>query len=176
MNANQIRCENDIKIVQNLRDDILVKRVKEHVERLTEKGPIGVRRRLLSSSVRLSRSMSPSIHKMADHCIEKLGVDIPLELYVYASPQFNAACFKPEEGRLFVMFSSSLLEAFDLVCLCYEQKNAHLLFDQPPHRFDAAFNWPNFIVHTRKSDRSCEMCHISLCDLLRVELTVFLFV
>jgi len=50
---------------------------------------------------------------MADHCIEMLGVDIPLELYVYASPQFNAACFKPEEGRLFVMFSSSLLEAFD---------------------------------------------------------------
>jgi uncharacterized tellurite resistance protein B-like protein len=113
MNANQIRCENDIKIEQNLLDDILVKRVKEHVDRLTEKGPIGVRRRLLSSSVRLSRSMSPAVHKMADHCIEKLGVDIPLELYVYASPQFNAACFKPEEGRLFVMFSSSLLEAFD---------------------------------------------------------------
>lgn len=113
MNANQIRCENDIKIEQNLLDDILVKRVKEHVERLTEKGPIGVRRRLLSSSVRLSRSMSPALHKMADHCIEKLGVDLPLELYAYASPQFNAACFKPEEGRLFVMFSSSLLEAFD---------------------------------------------------------------
>jgi len=113
MNANQIRCENDIKIEQDLLDDILVKRVKEQVERLTEKGPMGVRRRLLSSSVRLSRSMSPSIHKMADHCIEKLGVAIPLELYAYASPQFNAACFKPEEGRLFVMFSSSLLEAFD---------------------------------------------------------------
>lgn len=113
MNANQIRCENDIKIEQNLLNDILVKRVKEQVDRLTEKGPIGVRRRLLSSSVRLSRSMSPAVHKMADHCIEKLGVDIPLELYVYASPQFNAACFKPEEGRLFIMFSSSLLEAFD---------------------------------------------------------------
>lgn len=39
-------------------------------------------------------------------------MDIPLELYAYSSPQFNAACFKPEEGRLFVMFSSSLLEAF----------------------------------------------------------------
>ncbi len=113
MDANQIRCENDIKIVQNLLDDVLVKRVKQHVDRLTEKGPIGVRRRLLSSSVRLSRSMAPAVHKMADHCIEKLGVDIPLELYAYASPQFNAACFKPEEGRLFVMFSSSLLEAFD---------------------------------------------------------------
>jgi len=57
--------------------------------------------------------MSPSVHKMTDHCVQKLGVDIPLELYAYASPQFNAACFKPEDGRLFLIFSSSLLEAFD---------------------------------------------------------------
>ena len=113
MNADGIRCENDVRIGQHLLNDVLVKRVKENIDRLTEKGPLGVRRQLLSTSVRLSRSMSPAVHKMADHCIDVLGVDIPLELYVYASPQFNAACFKPEEGRLFVMFSSSLLEAFD---------------------------------------------------------------
>jgi uncharacterized tellurite resistance protein B-like protein len=113
MNALGIQCENDVKIGQNLLDDILVKRVIDQIERLSEKGPMGLRRRLLSTSVRLSRSMSPAVHKMADHCIEALGVDIPLELYAYASPQFNAACFKPEEGRLFVMFSSSLLEAFE---------------------------------------------------------------
>ena len=40
-------------------------------------------------------------------------MDIPTELYVYSSPQFNAACFKPEDGKLFVMSSSSLLEAFE---------------------------------------------------------------
>jgi hypothetical protein len=74
---------------------------------------MGLRRQLLAGSVRLSAGMAPSVHKMADHCIEKLGVDIPLELYAYSSPQFNAACFKPEEGRLFIIFSSSLLEAFD---------------------------------------------------------------
>lgn len=113
MDAHGIRCENDLRIGQALLDDLLVKRVKEDIDRLIEKGPMGVRRQLLSNSVRLSRSMSPAVHKMADHCIDVLGVDIPLELYVYASPQFNAACFKPEEGRLFVIFSSSLLEAFD---------------------------------------------------------------
>lgn len=113
MNAEGIRCENDVRLGQILLEDLLVKGVKEQIDRLIEKGPMGVRRKLLSSSVRLSRSMSPEVHKMADHCIEKLGVDIPLELYAYASPQFNAACFKPEEGRLFVMFSSSLLESFD---------------------------------------------------------------
>ena len=113
MNADGIRCENDVKLGQALLEDPMVKGVKDQIDRMAEKGPVGVRRKLLSSSVRLSRSMSPDVHKMADHCIEKLGVDLPLELYVYASPQFNAACFKPEEGRLFVIFSSSLLESFD---------------------------------------------------------------
>ncbi len=113
MNAYGIQCENDVKIAQVLLDDVFVKQTKADLERLTEQGPMGVRRRLLSSSVRLSRSMSPAVHKLADHCIETLGVDIPLELYVYAGPEFNAACFKPEGGRLFIIFSSSLLEAFD---------------------------------------------------------------
>jgi len=113
MNAEGIRCENDVRIEKLLLDDILVKRAKADLERAIEKGPVGVRRQLLSASVRLSRGMSPAVHKMADHCIETLGVDLPLELYAYASPQFNAACFRPEKGRLFIMFSSSLLEAFD---------------------------------------------------------------
>ena len=113
IDAYGIRCENDARIAQYLLDDVLIKRVKAELDRLIEKGPMGVRRRLLSSSVRLSRSMSPAVHKMTDHCMDRLGVDIPLELYAYAGPQFNAACFKPEEGRLFIIFSSSLLEAFD---------------------------------------------------------------
>jgi hypothetical protein len=45
-------------------------------------------------------------------CRDKLGIDIPIELYVYGSAEFNAACVKPESGRLFVLLSSSLLEAF----------------------------------------------------------------
>ena len=113
MKAHGIRCENDLKLAEGLLNDVLVQKTRADLDRMTEKGPMGVRRRLLSSSVRLSRSMSPSVHKMTDHCVQKLGVDIPLELYAYAGPQFNAACFKPEDGRLFIIFSSSLLEAFN---------------------------------------------------------------
>ena len=113
MNAYGIQCENDLKIAQVLLDDVLVKQTKADLDRLTGKGPMGVRRRLLATSVRLSRSMSPAVHKIADHCMQTLGVDIPLELYAYAGPEFNAACFKPEDGHLFIIFSSSLLEAFD---------------------------------------------------------------
>ena len=56
--------------------------------------------------------MAGDLHRLADECRERLGVEIPMELYVYSSPQFNAACVKPESGRLFILFSSSLLEAF----------------------------------------------------------------
>jgi tellurite resistance protein len=113
INAESIRCSNDLKRYKALLEDQEVKRANEQIEKLEEEGPTGVRRQLLATSIRLSRGMAKGIHIMADECVEKLEMDIPLELYVFSSPQFNAACFKPEDGRLFVMFSSALLEAFE---------------------------------------------------------------
>ena len=113
MNAQEIRYQNDLEMYQDLLENPDVIRVNKMIEKMEEAGPMGIRRRLLGTSVRLSRGMAPDVHRMSDECIEVLGMEIPLELYVYSSPQFNAACFKPEEGRLFVMFSSSLLEAFE---------------------------------------------------------------
>jgi len=113
MNADDLRSKQDREIARQLMDTIDVKRVNDMIEKREEKGPMGTRRRLLATSVRLSRGMAPWLHEMTDDCIEKLGVKIPVELYVYSSPTYNAACVKPEEGRLFIMFSSSLLESFE---------------------------------------------------------------
>ena len=113
ISANDIRSRNDKKLFDLLSVEPDVKKVKQAIERMEEKGPVSIRRQLLATSVRLSVGMAPGVHKMKDQCVEKLGTDIPIELYVYNSPQFNAACVKPEEGRLFIMFSSSLLEAFN---------------------------------------------------------------
>jgi len=112
MNASDIRCANDLALFERLASHSDVKRVNKQIERHEAEGPSGIRRNLLATSVRLTPGMAPEIAKMADECIEKLGVELPLELYVYSSPQFNAACFKPENDRLYVMFSSSLLEGF----------------------------------------------------------------
>lgn len=109
---DELRYLSDKKLYDALLEERDVQRVNEQITKMEADGPVGTRRRLLSTSVRLSRKMAQEIHKMADECVEKLSMDIPLELYVYSSPTFNAACFKPEEGRLFVMFSSSLLEGF----------------------------------------------------------------
>ena len=114
MNSSDIRCDNDLAMFNALLEQREVKRVNETIERVEEEGaPTQIRRSLLATSVRLTERMAPSIAKMTEDCIEKLGVEIPLELYVYSSPQFNAACFKPEDDRVYVMFSSGLLEAFD---------------------------------------------------------------
>jgi len=113
MQAADIRCANDLALYEKLKQHRDVKRVNEQIARHEAEGPTGIRRNLLSTSVRLTKGMAPDITKMADECIEKLGVELPLELYVYSSPQFNAACFKPEDDRLYVMFSSSLLEGFN---------------------------------------------------------------
>lgn len=113
MNADLLRSKQDLALAQQLLLDPTVAQLNQQIERLEGQGPQGTRRRLLSTSVRLSKAMAPQLIKTAEQCIEKLGVDMPVELYAYNSPQFNAACVKPEDGRLFIMFSSSLLDSFD---------------------------------------------------------------
>ena len=118
-NATDIRCANDLKLYGNLLERPEVKDANDQIEKLREEGHVSVRRRLLATSVRLSGVMAPQLHRIAAECVERLGLEIPLELYVYSSPTFNAACFAPEKGQLFVMFSSSLIEAFDAAELSF---------------------------------------------------------
>jgi hypothetical protein len=113
MKVEKIRYQNDLEMYEMLLKNEDVIKVNKFIEKMEEEGPLGTRRRLLGTSVRLSKGMAPQVHKIADECVQILEMDIPLELYVYSSPQFNAACFKPEDGQLFVIFSSSLLEAFE---------------------------------------------------------------
>jgi len=112
MNADDLRYRNDLEQAEALGEEREVKRVTEWLEKQEAEGSTGLRRQLLATSVRLSRKMAPDVYKLSDECVERLSMDTPLELYVFNSAQFNAMCFKPEEGRVFVMFSSSLLEGF----------------------------------------------------------------
>ena len=112
MDPHSFRSQHDIDLAQRLLEDNHVKAVNKQIERQSEKGNLGVRRRLLSTSVRLSKTMARELHATAEECREKLAMEIPLELYVFSSASYNAMCVKPEAGRLFVMFSSSILEAF----------------------------------------------------------------
>lgn len=115
VDAAALRCESDLSLYNQLLEDSTVKRVNEQLARLEESSSerSSIRRHLLATSVRMSETMAPELHAIARDCSERLELGIDLELYVFASPVYNAMCFKPEDGRLFVMFASSLLEAFD---------------------------------------------------------------
>ena len=110
MSEPNFRCEGDRVGHKQLLD---VSEVKE-VRRKIEENPVGsARRRLLATALRLTSSMSPKLHGMLESSSKKLGITIPIESYVYNSPTFNAACIKPEDGTLLLMFSSALLEKFN---------------------------------------------------------------
>ena len=85
--AEKIRCSNDRDLFDALGRDPTIVRIKERIARLEDDVPFRTRRRLLSTAVRLSPAMAPSLRSMADACIEKLGVSLPLELFVFPSPQ-----------------------------------------------------------------------------------------
>ncbi|SFG60129.1 M48 family metallopeptidase [Neptunomonas qingdaonensis] len=113
MNADTIRSQHDLALAAQLMQAPEVIAINKKIAQAESQGVQGVRRKLLSTSVRLSPAMAPSLTRIAQDCMTKLGVGLPVELYAYSSPHFNAACVKPEEGRLFIMFSSSLLDSFD---------------------------------------------------------------
>ena len=86
---------------------------------LEDSEQIKVRRQLLATSVRLTPALAPELHRMIEHCKEKLELDAHFEPYVYPSPQCNAAVVKPEDGKVFLLFSSEILESFDEAELTY---------------------------------------------------------
>lgn len=111
MDPLELRSHGDAELAEKLLAERHVVKVNEQLEK-EQKTPKGVRRHLLATSIRLTEKMMPKVHHIVAGCRERLDIEIPLELYVYASTAFNAMCIKPEQGRLFIMVSSGLLEAF----------------------------------------------------------------
>ncbi len=109
--ALHLRSEGDTALFDAILEDPGVKRSLERFNKDIEAAE--TRRHLLSTSVRLGPGLVPHLHKVIDDCRQRLGVEADVEMYVYPSPHFNAACVRPEDERILLMFSSELLDAFD---------------------------------------------------------------
>ena len=108
-----VRAKKDLELYSQLKNHPTVAQSLAEIENLTSQNHAeSTRRHLLKSSIKISKTVSPELHDISQECIQKLNIEMPLDLYVYSSADFNAACFKPENGLLHIMFSSSLLEAF----------------------------------------------------------------
>lgn len=105
-----LRCASDVDLELNLLKE---PEVRQAVEKLDKEPDLGARRHLLGTSVRVTQAMSPRLDALMRTCRDTLGVETPVETYVYPDSSFNAGCVRPEQGRVFVMLSSALLEAFD---------------------------------------------------------------
>ena len=111
LEAGGLRAAADRELADHLLADPDVRGAVEHLER-RGKDP-GARRHLLATAIRLTREMAPDVHDIMDECRRLLGVEAPFETYVYPEPMFNAAAVAPEQGRLFLLLSSALLEGFE---------------------------------------------------------------
>ena len=111
MNAQTARAQADRALMQALLETPRVRDLLRQLEQADE--PYGTRRNLLARALRLTRAVAPDTWAIVDHCAKTLDCATTLELYVFPSPQFNAACTPPENGRVFILLSSALLEAFD---------------------------------------------------------------
>ena len=124
-----LQAQGDTDASERLLADREVQRAIERFEKDADK--LGARRQLLGTAMRLSPEMAPDIAATMDACRSVLGIELPVETYVYPSPQFNAAAIRPERGLLLVMLSSSLLEAFesDELKFVIGHELGHHLFD-----------------------------------------------
>ena len=118
---------------RDLRERLLEEReIRTAIERLKKKGMgEGARRHLLATATHLTAEMAPELHGIIERCRTTLGVDGPLELFVYPDAIFNAAAVKPEKGRLLLLVSSALLEGFEPAELQFVvgHELGHYLFD-----------------------------------------------
>ncbi len=171
-----LRSRGDRELEEQLLATPVVKRAIERVERDDE--PPGARRQLLATSLRLTASTTPGIAAAVEECRAALGLDQPLECYVYPGPTFNAAAVRPEEGRLLILVSSALLEAFEMPELRFVigHELGHLLFGHhgipvslllKPGRYQATrevalrlFAWQRF------AEISCDRAGLACCGSL----------
>ncbi len=107
----KLQAEGDRELAEQLLREQDVRRAIERAEK--DAGESGARRQLLGSAIRLTPDMAPDIHAIVDGCRNKLGIESPVESFVYPGATFNAAAVHPDGGRLLVIMSSSLLEAFE---------------------------------------------------------------
>ena len=109
--ALRLRSEGERQLAEQLQREPEVRAAIETVER--QAGDGGARRQLLATAIRLTPEMAPDVQAILDGCRAALGLDAPVEAYVFPESSFNAAAVRPERGRLFVILSSGLLEAFE---------------------------------------------------------------
>ncbi len=126
----------DLLVYDGDRDYVLEfdqdREIQASVKKIRENNPVfQSRRHLLKSSLRLTAALAPNLHEIAAHCIDILKLKSKIEFFVYQSDTFNAACYPPEENKLYIIISSGMLERFtkDELLFVVGHEIGHVLFE-----------------------------------------------
>jgi Zn-dependent protease with chaperone function len=111
MDVHQVRFEADRSLAVQFLADPMVQSINKKL--LEEGKQHGIRRHFLARALRLSPAVAPTACGVVKRCVQALDVSHDVELFVFPSADYNAACTPTEQGRVFVLLSSSLLECFD---------------------------------------------------------------
>jgi tellurite resistance protein len=112
MRALHLRAAGDRDLAERLGREPEIRDAVERLARLREDDP-GARRQLLATALRLGPGVAPELHAIVEECRARLEEELPVESYVYPEPRFNAGLMRPEKGRLLLLLSSGLVEAFE---------------------------------------------------------------
>ncbi len=112
VDPKSIQVRRDKSLRTELGEDFGVKKAIQRIRELRGGKGYAYRRSLLSSALRLTRSMSPEIADTLNQCKEVIGYDTPVELFVTNEPVYNATCYREQGGPTILTVSSRLLESF----------------------------------------------------------------
>ena len=135
MHARDLIAQGDKELSERLLGELVVRQAVERIEKAQHEE--STRRQLLGTALRLSPEIAPDVNEAIAHCAKKLEMSAGVEPYVYPGAYFNAASIRPEDGRLLLILSSSLLEAFepDELSFVVGHELGHFLFEH--HRIPA---------------------------------------
>ncbi len=106
-----LTCEGDTGMRENLEADPLIRKIAAEINRRTETQK-QTGRALLGSSLRITESIAPDIFAVGRQVVAFSETEGDPHFFIYPEPQFNAACFAPENGKLYIIVSSGLIESF----------------------------------------------------------------
>jgi len=134
IDLNALVYDGDRDYVLTFQKDELIQKI---LTKIKDNNPVfKSRRHLLKSSLRLTKTLAPVLHEIGLHCKGILKLKADIEFFVYQSDTFNAACYPPDEDKLYIILSSGLLERFkkDELAFVVGHEIGHVLFEH--------FNYP----------------------------------
>ena len=129
MHARDLIAQGDKELAERLLAERVVRQAVERIGQ--DHHEESVRRQLLGTALRLTPEIAPDVNETIARCAKKLELAATVEPYVYPGPYFNAASIRPESGRLLLIVSSGLLEAFapDELSFVVGHELGHFLFE-----------------------------------------------